>query len=239
MSAEPTGTLLDAFRNLPAAYNDISTVDIEQLSYEQFYNAYVAYATTMHAWDNRMMFVAPDTFIQPGDLQTIHNVVSTWPPKAPGKPARATEFIQFGLITEGNTAPTVALLLAAMVERLQRWCIANKVDPGNPNETTEERKARMNRERQNRHRKRSTADGSENADYIALEREKVRLHHSVRAGQAWLKAEKKRLRTVLDNQIVEARRAYEDAIKAGIDAVEAEQARLSDAELALFNYKAQ
>jgi hypothetical protein len=111
------------------------------------------------------------------------------------------------------------------------------VDPKNPNESKEERQARLNRERVRNHRMRHKTTDSTDPDEIALVEALRNAANNVHAGKAWLRGREKDHKLLRDQTISEARSACASAIRADTEHVTEAEKALVGAQVALDSYR--
>ncbi len=92
----------------------------------------------------------PEAFYQPGDLERFQLTVAWWPKDAP--PVVSPPLLELmlkGVGTLAGTPPptTFSQDLTAQWMRCHDWLVAEGRDPKNPNESAEERRKRMARQR--------------------------------------------------------------------------------------------
>lgn len=180
----------------------------------------------------------PHTYAQPGDLQTLSNVVSWWPKDAPATHRSPTlHMMLMGLhIVNGTDPRNFASQLDFYVDRVRTWLSSNRRNPDNPNESKAEREARLNRERVARHRLRHAAGSDDPNEQALIERAKA-AEESASQGRKWLKGaiQQEKLQCATD---ISARKAQRDAtIAAHTQAVADAERQAAEAKAVLDAYR--
>jgi hypothetical protein len=180
----------------------------------------------------------PYTFAEPGDLQTLQNVVSDWPRDAPANQRAPTLYmlLQGMHIQGGVSAGNFNDQLEWYINRNTQWLIDNRRDPNNPNETREERNARLNRERVARHRLRHAAGSDDPVEHDLIQRAKA-AEESASQGRKWLKGaiQQEKVQCTAD---IAARKAQRDkTIESYTQAVVDAERQAADAKRVLDEYR--
>lgn len=201
----------------PGCIPYLRTADPETVRFEWFAQAcyeYVNYERAMGTTDYIQPF---DSFVQPGDLQHFCNVVSWWPKNTHPSYRAPTlaDMLSYLRSPSPDHSVTFAQALEARKEKVMGWMRAQRMDPENPNETAEERKRRMTRERQRAFKLRN-AEGSDDPALHTLIMKAKQEAETLSKARAWLKGE-----------LAEAKGAEAAAIAA---AKAARAKRVSDAE---------
>lgn len=168
-------------------------------------------------------------WVQPGDLQTFVDVVNWWPPQATHMPPPTLYNMVSSIRTEDSfESQTFIDFLDLLVERVKKWCVLNKINPDNPNESKAEREARLNRERVARSRLRHSKGSDDPVEHDLIMRAKA-AEENASAGRKWLKgaiqqeklncARDQQARLALRNERIAAHtQAVVDAEQAALDA---------------------
>lgn len=179
----------------------------------------------------------PLEWTKESDLQNLSTVVSWWPKDAPASHRHPTLYgMLYSLRTpQGNKAKTFEEALGDYVDRVKVWMLANKKNVDNPNESKEERDARLNRERVARYRLRH-APGSDDPEMDALLKAAKAADHNAVEGRKWLKGEIQRAKSDMDAAIARAKLERVDRVQRGEQAVAQAEAQALAAKTALDNF---
>jgi len=180
----------------------------------------------------------PSTWVEPGDLQAFSNVVSWWPKDAPASHRCPTLYDMLHALRtlEGSHPRSFGHELDRYVHRAKEWMLANKRNPDNPNETREEREARLNRERVARHRLRNSP-GSDDPDLDALLKAAKAADHNAVEGRKWLKGEIQRAKSDMDAAIAQAKLDRAERVQRAEEAVAQAELQARSARDAVDNYR--
>lgn len=203
----------------PASYGYMMTADPEVVLYDWLITAAHEFIAWKRSAGLELEAQEPTAWVQPGDLQTLSNVVSWWPKNAPPRymvPSLAA--LMEDLFIRDGEIWSFTLRLDWYVARVREWVRTDGGNPDNPNESREERAKRKNRERQAAWQARNRR-GSDDPEHDALIQRARHEAEQLRLAKAWLK-----------NEVVAAKRAEQEAIAA---AKQARVARVSAAESAV------
>lgn len=182
----------------------------------------------------------PRTFVTEADLERFVDVVSKWPKAVPMRQLQAPtldSMVSDLRIHPGQEPFTFAQRLDWAHDNILRWMEQNKVDPNNPNETKDERKARLNREAVKRHRQRNAIAKSEDPMEQQLTDAVRTLARSVQAGRSWAKTAEADAKRVRDAAIEAAKAQCVSTISGARAAVANEEHKLTLAQAELDAYK--
>lgn len=176
------------FNAIPASVAWLQTTDDSTVKWEHYQQCLLDHANYLLASGvPQDQIVNPYKFAQPGDLQTLQNVVSWWPKDAPATHRAPTLYMLLQSLRIMDGQPTTFdAQLQWYVARVKAWMLESKRDPDNPNETKEERNARLNRERVARHRLRHAAGSDDPVEHDLIQRAKA-AEESASQGRKWLK----------------------------------------------------
>lgn len=171
---------------------------------------------------------APEQWVQPGDLQTLANVVSWWPQDAPPR-YRAPSFavLMDDLFIRDGEIWSFRQRLEWFVARVREWLRVEGGNPDNPNETREERTKRKNRERQAAWQARNRR-GSDDPEHDALIQAARHEAEQLRQAKAWLKGEIAAAKGAEQAAIAAAKGARAARITAAEAAVAGQEKRMLD-----------
>lgn len=177
------------FLAIPASVTWLQSADDNSVQWQHYQQCLLDHANYLLASGvPQDQILNPYTFAEPGDLQTLQNVVSWWPVDAPATHRAPTLYMLLqGLHDiDGNAPRTLGHLLDWYVDRTKQWLGTNKRDPNNPNESKVEREARLNRERVARHRLRHAAGSDDPVEHDLILRAKA-AEESASQGRKWLR----------------------------------------------------
>lgn len=228
-----------SFLAIPASVSWLQTADDNTVQWQHFLQCLVDHAEYLRvAGVPPEQIMNPVAFAQPGDLQTLSNVVSWWPKDAPLTHRAPTLYtLLLGLRNlDGNAPRTLGHLLDWYVDRVKAWMVGARKDPDNPNESKADRDARLNRERVARHRLRN-APGSDDPDEHALIERAKAAEESASQGRKWLRGaiQQEKLQCTTD---IAARKLLRDqTIAAHTQAVALAEQQALDAKAILDAYR--
>ena len=225
----------------PASYEWLSTVDHNVVTAQHF-------LTVCHEWIEWQRSLGvndamqdPSTFFNEyTDLQNFANVVSWWPkagiPVQMRAPTLAHMVSSLRIIPDGRLgAQTFAEHLEWRVNVVKSFIRTKGGDTENPNETTAERAARKNRERQARFQLKH-AKGSDDPEHHALieaaKAEAIKLSE----WKAYMRKYIKDQKLACDAAVRAAKQQRDDNISAGEEAILAQEQRVITAKAALDNF---
>lgn len=222
----------------PIEFENITSHPADLISYEYFVKA-------LYAWGHWQIGMGtppeqlqnPATFVTEADFERYLNVVSTWPRRAAQRPPSLPLMVSDLRTYAGSTPISFAERLDTCHKQITDWMVANGVDPTNPNESKEERQARLNRERVKNHRLRHKTTDSTDPEEIALVEALRNAANNVHAGKAWLRGREKDHKLRRDGAISDARSACAAAIRADTDHVTEAEKALVGAQVALDSYR--
>lgn len=227
------------FLAIPASVTWLQTADDNTVQWTHYQQCLLDHAEWLRASGVPVEQIHnPYTFAQPGDLQTLQNVVSDWPRDAPPSQRAPTLYMLLqglqikGGVSEGNFDSQ----LRWYVHRNTQWLIDNKRDPDNPNESKKERDARLNRERVARHRLRHAAGSDDPNEHELIMRAKA-AEENASQGRKWLKGaiQQEKLQCTAD---IAARKLQRDqTIQAYTQAVADAEKQAVDAKAVLDAYR--
>jgi hypothetical protein len=226
------------FLAIPASVNWLMSADDSTVKWEHYQQCLVDHANYLLASGvPQDQIVNPYTFAQPGDLQTLSNVVSWWPVDAPATHRVPTLYMLLQCLRIMDGRPTTFdAQLEWYVARVTAWMLENRRDPDNPNETKAEREARLNRERVARHRLRNAAGSDDPVEHDLIQRAKA-AEESASQGRKWLKGaiQQEKVQCTTD---ISARKAQRDAtIAAYTQAVADAERQAAEAKAVLDAYR--
>lgn len=225
-----------SFIPIPVSVAWLQTANDETVQYEHFVQCAYDHAEWLKASGVPESNISnPATFVTPGDLQTLSNVVSWWPKDAPNNYAAPTLYQLLQDLRHNGVSLSFADSLAWYVERIKEWMRVHKFNVDNPNETKGEREARLNRERVARHRVRHSPEASD-PELAAFQRAHKEAMESLAAGQKWMKQYEKETKAQLKVDIANAKAAQSQKMKEAFEHVAAAAKRSEDAKLALDTY---
>lgn len=226
------------FIAVPASVAWLQTADDNTVQWQHYLQCLIDHAEYLRASGVPVDEIYnPHTFAEPGDLQTLCNVVSWWPQDAPVTHRPPTLYIMLqGLHATPDSPRTFGHLLDWYVDRVKQWLGSTKRDPDNPNETREERNARLNRERVARHRLRHAAGSDDPQEHDLILRAKA-AEENASQGRKWLRGaiQQEKVKCTAD---IAARKAQRDSTIASYTqaVADAEQAA-ADAKAVLDAYR--
>lgn len=179
-----------------------------------------------------------DKFFQPGDLQTLANVVKDWPRKD-GAPLRPNPALLMTAIRvhEGSNPLTFAQALAVSVARMRAWCEVNKLNPDNPNESAKERSNRKAAERMRNMRARNALTNVTDPEEIALLAALRNAKANLATGRAWVKTHEDTAKAARDAAIAAAKEAYAATVSGFHAHLEVATKQVQTAQAALDQYR--
>lgn len=154
----------------------------------------------------------PETFVTEADFERFLNVVSNWPRRAAQRPPSLLLMVSDLRTRAGAQAMSFGARVDQQYASILTWMENNGVDPARPNESDEEKKLRMNRERVARHRQKNRQAKSDDPEEVALVTALRNAAHNVQAGKAWLRDRERDHKARRDAAIAEARAACAKAI---------------------------
>jgi hypothetical protein len=177
-----------SFLAIPASVSWLQSADDNTVQWQHFLQCLIDHAEYLRASGVPVDQIHnPYTFAEPGDLQTLSNVVSWWPVDAPiTHRAPTLHMLLQGLRITEDSPRSFSHLLDWYVDRVKAWMVGARKDPDNPNESKAERDARLNRERVARHRLRNAA-GSDDPDEHALILRAKAAEENASQGRKWLR----------------------------------------------------
>lgn len=190
----------------PDSYQWLSEQDINTIEYltvmQCLYN-YVEFMQTMG-----MQTMEPTAFFQPGDLQTLCNVVNDWPAmdNAPRLPGLADLLLSIK-ITEGYPPQAFAQVLDGFVQRCRRWLVEHNHNPDKPNETPKERQKRLAAARVRRWRERMSDADVSDPDEMALVRALRAAQDNAKACRKWVRKQEAAAKAAYDAAVAQAKLA--------------------------------
>lgn len=222
----------------PLEVDNITSHPPDLISFEYFVKA-------CYAWGNWQIACGvpveqlqdPATFVTETDFDRYQNVVSSWPRRAAQRPPSLLLMVSDLRTQAGATPMSFGSRLDLCHSQINDWMLANGVDPTNPNESKEERQARMNRERVRNHRLRNKTTDSTDPEEIALVEALRNAANNVHAGKAWLRGREKDHKLKRDETISSARSACAAAIRADTEYVTEAEKALVGAQVALDSYR--
>lgn len=186
------------------------------------------------------MIADPHNFVGAGDLQFHANVVSTWPKDAPAThrvPTLFTILMQIKLTETGPLMVRFRDILDWYCKRMHDWLVGNRRDPNNPNETKEEREARLNRERVARHRLRH-AGGSDDFELNRLLQLAKAAVDNAAAGRKWIKGAERQAKADMDAAIAAAKATRAATVSSYQQALQLAEQQAHAAQEAVDQYRA-
>lgn len=205
-----------SFIAIPPSVAWLLTADDNTVKHEHYIQCLVDHANWLLACGVDPFRVQdPLNFCGVGDLQILANVVSKWPLDAPATHQAPTlhRLLQQLHVMEGQRPLNFLQSLNWYVERIHAWLIGKRRDPGNPNETKDERDARLNRERVARYRLRNASAESDDPELNALIMLAKEAEANATAGRKWIKDEIKQAKLDMDTAILDARTARVARVK--------------------------
>jgi hypothetical protein len=228
-----------SFIPIPASCAWLQTTDDSTVRLEHYRMCLIDYAEWLRANGVPDDHIAdPHTFVADGDLQLHSNVVSEWPKDAPATHRAPTLYtILMGLrIVDGSEQPRFFSILEWHVKRMREWLVGNRRDPDNPNETKEQREARLNRERVARHRLRHAA-GSDDPELNRLLQVAKAAVDNVTAGRKWIKGAERQAKADMDAAIAAAKAARAATVSSYQQALQLAEQQAHAAQEAVEQYR--
>lgn len=227
------------FLAIPASVAWLQDADDNTVQWQHFQQCLVDHAEYLRASGvPAEQILDPLTFAEPGDLQTLSNVVSWWPHDAPltHRPPTLYMLLQGLRDLNGNAPPTFSHLLDWYVDRVKQWMLTARKDPDNPNETKAEREARLNRERVARHRLRHSKEtGDPQLDGLIAAAKAA--DANALAGKRWLKGEIQQAKADMEAAIARAKAERSERIARAEAAVLEAEAQARSAKDAVESYR--
>lgn len=222
----------------PIEVDNITSHAPELISYEYFKKACYAWGHWQIAMGTPVAELQnPETFVTEADFDRFQNVVSNWPRAAAQRPPTLLLMVS-ALRTYAGSAPTsFGALLDTIHARILDWMQNNGVDPARPNESKEEKAARLNRERVRNYRLRHKQASSDDPEEAALAEAVRTAAKNVHDGKAWQRGREKDHKLLRDKLISDARSACAAAIRADTDHVTEAEKQLIAAQTALDIYR--
>lgn len=222
----------------PIEVDNITSHPADLISFEYFLKACYAWGHWQIAMGTPMeQLQDPRTFVTEADFERYQNVVNDWPRRAAQRPPSLPLMVSDLRTQPGATPVSFGQRLDTCHAQIMDWMTQNGVDPRNPNESKEERNARLNRERVRNHRMRNKTTDSTDPDEVALVEALRNAANNVHAGKAWLRGREKDHKLKRDQIISEARSACAAAIRADSDYVTEAEKALVGAQVALDSYR--
>jgi hypothetical protein len=228
-----------SFIALPPSSVWLQSVDpetVQEVHYQMIIADYIQWLLASGVPDHNI--AQPDSYFQSGDLQLYSNVVSWWPKDAPAQYAPPTLFtlLQSIQLPTPETVRTFRSELEWHVERCKSWMQGQRMNVDNPNESKEERTARLNRERVARHRLRRAKE-TDDPELNALLAAAKATDENATAGKRWLRGEIQQAKLDMEAAIAQARLVRSERVaRAEALVAEAERAAVQ-ARDALNNYR--
>lgn len=223
---------------IPPSVSWLQSASPDEVSYDLFRAVcadYSAYQLQCGVDPERIMPV--DQFVQPGDLQTLANVVSWWPQGAPHKPPTLSALMTAIVSVDDGPKTTFVDMLEISKARLGPWMAARKVNPHDPNESPEDKAKRLNRERVARWRIKHAEEPIDDPDLAALVRNAKLQADYVTQGRRWLKDVERRAKATYDAAVVSAKQARLDTVSKAEAELAAQIQRAEDAKALVDSYK--
>lgn len=226
----------------PASYQWLERADPNAVTYELFLvicNEWVEWQRSMGVQDRLR---DPAIWVQPGDLQTFVNVVIWWPKT--GVPTHLHCPTLAGMVTAlrevpGGKSPTHSFIaqLEWRVNAVKGHVRDKGGDADNPNETSAERAARKNRERQERWRIKHAPGSDDPVENALIEVAKAEAS-KLTEWKTYLRTYVKDQRLACDAAVRNAKQARDDNISAAEKAIADQEIRMLAAKDAVNNYSA-
>lgn len=220
----------------PDSYHWLSSQDPNLIRVEDFVACAHDYAKFYSELGQQVQPV--DRFIQPGDLQTLSNVVSDWPTMegAPRKPTMAELLVSIRLVDPSN-ARTFAQELDFWWQRCRQWLADKNYDPDNPNETPKERANRLAAARMRKYRGRIAEVDIQDPDEMALVRALRAAQENHKAGKAWVRGQEDAAKHAYDAAIGAAKLARSQTVSNAQSHLKVAADMVVEAERALDAYR--
>lgn len=212
----------------PASYSYMMTASADVVRYEWLIQAAHEYIAWKRSAGITLDAQVPEQWVQPGDLQTLSNVVSWWPADAPPR-YRAPSFavLMDDLFIKDGEIWSFTQRLEWFVVRVREWVRTEGGNPENPNESREDRARRKNRERQAAYQARNRR-GSDDPEHDALIQRARHEAEQLRQAKAWLKGEIAAAKGAEQAAIAAAKGARAERISAAEAAVAGQEKRMLD-----------
>ena len=234
-----------SFTPVPASVAWLQTADPNLVREEHFIQCMTDYIKWQRASGvpETYGFTDPAAFVEYGALQEYINVVSWWP-KAPNAPRLPT---LYQLIVESKfshadigperSAPCMKELVDVAVADVRKWLEDNGGNPDDPNETKEERAARLNRARVAKHRALHQSEFTDDPELNNMIIAMKNAERNAAAGRKWLKGEIKAAKTDMDAAIAKAKLDRADRVQRAEQAVALAESQAAGAREAIAQYK--
>lgn len=158
------------------------------------------YEALLHASDETPL-MDPEEFFKPGNLEVYRNAKAWWPTDAPVQWACPSVYQLCLNYHEPTMGSTFLDRLRNYADPVSAWLVEQGRDLAAPNETPEQRKARLNAEAQQRHRVKSGT---------GPEAEHARATAAAYAAYMQVCQERKLAMAGWDQRVAEARKAWMD-----------------------------
>ena len=230
----------------PASYAWLEKATPEQedtLTYGQFLQICYEWIDWQRALGVTDEMLDPASWVRDGDLQSFSNVVSWWPKT--GVPVHMHAPTLASMVTALRVLPpsgaglartsSFSELLAWRVETVKAHVRLKGGDTENPNETSEERARRKNRERQAKWQLEHRAGSDDPALNALIEDAKLQAK-ALTDWKAYLRKYVKDQKLVCDAAVRAARQARDDNIRNAEQAIVDQEIRMLEAKDAVSNY---
>lgn len=234
------------FIAVPASVAWLQTADPNVVREEHFIQCMTDYIAWQRASGvpEEYGFTDPHAFIEYGALQEYMNVVSWWP-KAPNAPRLPTlyqmmvesKFLYADAEKDSINVPCLKFLVDDAVADIRKWLEDNGGNPDDPNETKEERAARLNRARVAKHRALHASEFTDDPELNNMIIAMKNAERNAAAGRKWLKGEIKAAKTDMDAAIAKAKLDRADRVQRAEQAVALAESQAAGAREAIAQYK--
>ena len=179
-----------------------------------------------------------ERFVQPGDLQTLSNVVTDWPAMegAPRRPEMAELLIGIRVIDPTNVR-TFAQEIDFAWQRCRAWLADKNYDPDNPNETPKERQNRLAAARMRKYRSRINETDVQDEAEMALVRALRVAQDNAKAGKAWVRQQEDSAKHAYDAAVAQAKLARSTTVSTAQAHLQLALDSVAQAERALSEYR--